>query len=209
MKALKWQLMQSKLSENFRKWCPYLELFWGYRGEQFQWGAAAPLASPRNRPCTDQARCYLSFNAMLLKRSRTVCCRNRPSSAFFSAINNCIWTGNVVSVDEAADVITIMCRTASTGRPDHTESVGLHWLDDQPRCNHSYGCRQLQSDVRRATICRDRYLANRGGPVLQRRNRLIRTDRGLYRSTDWRERTQSILLRREMDDFRSLWLWDR
>ena len=127
----------------------------------------------------------------------------------FSAINNCIWTGNVVSVDEAADVITIMCRTASTGRPDHTESVGLHWLDDQPRCNHSYGCRQLQSDVRRATICRDRYLANRGGPVLQRRNRLIRTDRGLYRSTDWRERTQSILLRREMDDFRSLWLWDR
>jgi len=32
MKALKWQLMQSKLSENFGKWRPYLELFWGPQG---------------------------------------------------------------------------------------------------------------------------------------------------------------------------------
>ena len=35
MKALKWQLMQSQLSENFGKWRPYLELFFfggGQRG---------------------------------------------------------------------------------------------------------------------------------------------------------------------------------
>ena len=45
MKALKWQLMQSKLSENFGKWRPYLELFLGATGgggRNFTGGLAPP-----------------------------------------------------------------------------------------------------------------------------------------------------------------------
>ena len=41
IKELKLQLMQSKLSENFGKWRPYLELFFGgvgARGQKFYWG---------------------------------------------------------------------------------------------------------------------------------------------------------------------------
>ena len=49
MIALKWQLTQSKISENFGKWRPYLELFWGHRGrgQKFHWGAA-PCFFPLN-----------------------------------------------------------------------------------------------------------------------------------------------------------------
>ena len=53
MKALKWQLMQSKLSENFGKWRPYVELFLGATGggQKFHGGPQPPSPLPPwNRP---------------------------------------------------------------------------------------------------------------------------------------------------------------
>jgi len=54
VKALKWQLMQSKLSENFGKWRPYLELFWGHRGAEISLGGGplTPMEPPLNTPLT-------------------------------------------------------------------------------------------------------------------------------------------------------------
>jgi len=58
MKALKWQLMQSNLSENFGKWQPYLELFWGPQGAEILLGGAAALPAPHGTAAADEQTKY-------------------------------------------------------------------------------------------------------------------------------------------------------
>ena len=54
VKALKWQLMQSKLYENFGQWRPYLELLGATEG-----GGRNLTGGPWNRDCCDMKRAQL------------------------------------------------------------------------------------------------------------------------------------------------------
>ena len=73
MKALKWQLMQSKLSENVWKWRSYLKLFLcgGGAGGGINFTGAALLA-PWNRPWLDaschsvQCPCSIFFDSVTI-----------------------------------------------------------------------------------------------------------------------------------------------
>ena len=53
--------MQSKLSENFGKSLPYLELFWGPEGGGRNFTGGAAPGPPWNRPCLSSTLLYLTI----------------------------------------------------------------------------------------------------------------------------------------------------
>jgi len=133
MKALKWQLMQSKLSENFGKWRPYLELFLavgGAQGAEISLGAAF-LAPPHG---TVPVCMYTSASTELRHKPRCRCIRDRQTDRQTDRENHSVTRGRTRPLRRYSNTTIIIITSAKTEIMRPGRSV-CHSVCVQPHAN--------------------------------------------------------------------------